>query len=122
MQVLPRAAMLFKQHPICRDGNSRYYESKSDCTLLVLAEALTGKPFRATETEYVPCREETIVYYTYFTGSVKKSSRMPRSEEQATTFSSSGQPLWYVKKETTYYEKMEASNQHGQHRTEWEKI
>jgi hypothetical protein len=45
MQVLPRAAMLFKKHKICRDGNSRCYESKSNCTLLVRAEALTGKPF-----------------------------------------------------------------------------
>jgi hypothetical protein len=45
MQVLPRAAMLFKKHQICRDGMSRCYESKSNRTSPVRAEALTGEPF-----------------------------------------------------------------------------
>ena len=73
MQVLPRAAMLFKTHQICRDGNSRYYESKSNCTLLAGAEALTGKPFRATETEYVPrsMRDYSLLYLFHKFGQEK---------------------------------------------------
>ena len=59
--------MLFKQHQTWRNGNSQYYEPKSNCTLAARAEVPTSKPFRSTETEAVPCvrRNEYSLLYLF---------------------------------------------------------